>query len=320
MKAATNFGPQGARAGSSLLSVLAVAALGACQSSGSGVMQHLPVTTQAMEASATILTQEMEEGGGSMDSAGAVQVPVAGVITAAGQEMEEGGGSMDSAGAVKGPDSEEDLQQKLDDAIEAKVKAEQKRGYADVELEMAKLGRDSSEIEAADSLRAKREALKVAQAEMARFDSREAPLAVRQADLGLERSRDRLLKAETDLANMREIMSEEAEAKNKGEIIRRYEKTFEFAQESLAIEEAKRGLKVEAELPAKMSKLANAVRSAEASLQAKELSVEKGRRSSELGVRKAKHALDQAKRDVKKANKAVAKLRKKLGKGPKESK
>jgi hypothetical protein len=221
------------------------------------------------------------------------------------------------AEAVKSTDDKESkgeksLDERVDDAVEAKVLADQDASYKQVELVMARLERDAGEIEVTESLREKRAALKAAREALARYEEREMPLEVREADLSLDRSRDRLLKAQTDLMNMREIMGEEAEAKNREEIIRRYEKSLEFAEESLAIETGKRAMKVEADYPAKLLKLAGDVHAAEAKLQAEEITAEKKRQSAELKNKKAKHALDASKRLQKKAQKKVSQLRKKL--------
>lgn len=207
---------------------------------------------------------------------------------------------------------EKSLDERVDDAVEAKVLADQDASYKQVELVMARLERDAGEIEVTESLREKRAALKAAREALARYEEREMPLEVREADLSLDRSRDRLLKAQTDLMNMREIMGEEAEAKNREEIIRRYEKSSEFAQESLAIETEKRAMKVEADYPAKLLKLAGDVHAAEAKLQAEEITADTKRQSAELKNKKAKHALDASKRSQKKAQKKVSQLRKKL--------
>lgn len=301
MKIASFIPPSAGPAGLAALSILAAAGLSSCQTEAQrrdGAV--VPLAVHAVDASSTASStgsstgQELEEGGGSMDSVGLVEVPV----ETSGREA---------------PVEKKSPKERLDAAVEAKVKADQKRTYAEADFAIAKLGRDAGEVEIAEALQAKRDGLEAAREELTRFEAQDSKVQVREADLGLERSRDRLLKAETDLANMREIMSEEAEAKNKGEIIRRYEKTYEFAQESLSIAVAKRALKVDAELPAKMAKLAGAVRSAEAALHAKELNAEKDRRAGKLKVLKARHAFDAAKRDVKKAVKTVGKARKKVG-------
>lgn len=200
-------------------------------------------------------------------------------------------------------------EERLDDATEKRVLAEQARSYADTESQLAQLKQQAGEIEVAESLREKREALKVARDELARFEGREMPLEKREADLSLERSGERVLKAETDLANMREIMDEEAEAKNKEEIIRRYETSYRFAQEGLAIEKGQRALLVDAKQPSKLAKLSSAVRTAEAKLQAEEIHADRKRQAADLEVRKAGHALDKAKRKLKKANQAEKKLK-----------
>ena len=191
--------------------------------------------------------------------------------------------------------------EKLSDAAEKRLLAEQKLVYAEMETKLAELDQQAGAIELAESLRAKQAALQAASEELESFKARKMPLELREAKLGLDRSSDRLLKAETDLANMREIMSEEAEAKNKGEIIRRYETSFKFAQEGLAIETEKRALLVEAEHPSKLAKLSGAVRAAEAKLQAEQIHTDRKQRAAELKVSKAQHGFDQAGRELKKA-------------------
>jgi hypothetical protein len=241
--------------------------------------------------------------------------PAAAAIEA-GASLQEDGEAMGSPSESQAEDGSRDKskdkatpEERLDDATEKRVLAEQARSYADTESQLAQLKQQAGEIEVAESLREKREALKVARDELARFEGREMPLERREADLSLERSGERVLKAETDLANMREIMGEEAEAKNKEEIIRRYETSYRFAQEGLAIEKGKRELMVDAKQPSKLAKLSSAVRTAEAKLQAEEIHADRKRQAADLEVRKAGHALDKAKRKLKKANQAEKKLK-----------
>lgn len=275
--------------GPSAAVLLLAVGLGACQQPGGNEAPSSLVTPLAMEASAPqsadMAVQDVAE--------------------------EEQDASKSAA------DDDQTPQERLDEAIEAKVLADQERTYKEAEVEIVRLEGAAEEIEIQEGLREKRAALVAAREELTRFEEREKPLKLREVNLSQEKAQERLLKAETDLFNMRKIMDEEGEAEAKPEIIRRYEKSFEFAQEALAIETEELAIELEAEIPAKVLKLAGAVRAAEAELQAEEIHAERKRRASELAARKAKHDLDQAKRDQKKAKAAVAKARKRLGRGPK---
>ncbi|QDV06976.1 hypothetical protein Poly30_24950 [Planctomycetes bacterium Poly30] len=266
---------------------------GACQSTGNADLRPTLLQSRAVEAAATLGQEDSED---QEDGPSDEGVPA-----------ESSDGEADES---KSP------REWLDDAIEAKVLSDQERAYKEAEVEIARLEREAEEIEINESLRQKREALKAAREDLVRFEERESPLERRKAGLSLEKAREQLLKAETDLLNMREIMDEEAEAGAKDEIIRRYEKSFEFAQENLAIETEEMAIEVESNLPAELLELAGAVRAAEAELQAEEIRAAKKRAESELAATKARHELDQAKRDQKKAKEAVAKARKKLESAP----
>lgn len=206
-------------------------------------------------------------------------------------------------------EKEASLKEKLADAVEAELQAEQKRSFAETELELAKLDQQVGEIKVVEALRSKQAAWTAAQEQLASFEAREIPLALREKDLSLERSADRLLKAETDLVNMREIMGEEAEAKNKEEIIRRYETAYRFAQESLSIETEKRALEVEVTHRLKLAKLKGAVQEAEAGFQAEKIRADRERSAAELKVRKAKDGFATAERKLEKAGAKVQKLK-----------
>lgn len=235
------------------------------------------------------------------------------------QDEEEGDemGMAADGEAAQSKDKKPSPEEKLADATEERVLAEQARSYAETESTLAQLKQQAGEIEVAESLRAKRAALQAARDELSTFGRRKAPLELREARVDLERARDRVLKAETDLANMREIMGEEAEAKNKEEIIRRYETSLKFAQEGLIIQTDERALLVDAEHPAKLAKLSGAVRAAEAALQAEEIHASRKRGAAGLEVRKAKHNFDKAKRKLKKVSRKEKQLKKeaKAGEG-----
>ena len=108
--------------------------------------------------------------------------------------------------------------------------------------------------------------------------------------------------AETDLAGLEDIFAEEVEASAKPEILRRGRRDVERAREQLQITAAEVDHERETKLPAKMSELADGVRSAEASLAQAEQRAQRGRLRAALDVEKATDDLDDARRASKEAD------------------
>lgn len=218
-----------------------------------------------------------------------------------GPAVERGGGD-DDDGPEKSP------AKTLDEAKEKKVEAAQELSYAEAELEIAKFAQEAGEIEIAESLRNARMELDLAEEALARFNEVERPIELQEAKLELDDARNRLERAETDLAGLEDIFEEEAEAMAKPEILRRGRYSVARAKESLAVQQAKHGLAVDRELPAKVKKLAGEVRAAEAALRAAELAASERRKKLELELEKAVDQADAKKRAAEKAKKKVEEL------------
>lgn len=195
-----------------------------------------------------------------------------------------------------------ELEAQLATLKEAKVEARRKARYAQVELEIAESGSRISLAEAEETTRKARKGLEKAREAMAAFDEVERPLAARKATLRVADAEHRVRSAETDLAGLEDIFAEEVEASAKPEILRRGRRDVERAREQLEITRAEVTHELETEHPRKMAELADAVRSAEASLAQAEQKAQRGRLRATLDVEKAKDGLDDARRAAKKAD------------------
>ena len=215
------------------------------------------------------------------------------------QAVERGGGE---------DEDDQTPAEKLDEAKEKKVKAAQELSYADTELEIAKLAQEAGEVEVAETLRKARAELELAEEALVRFNEVERPIDLQEAKLELDDAQNRLERAETDLAGLEDIFEEEAEAMAKPEILRRGRYSVARARESLALQQAKHGLAVDRELPAKAKKLAGDVRAAEAGLRAAELKAAERRRKLSLDLEKAIDEADAKNRAAEKAKKKIDEL------------
>lgn len=195
-----------------------------------------------------------------------------------------------------------ELETQLATLKEAKVEARREARYAQAELEIAEAGARISRAEAEEATRNARMGLEKARKAMEAFDQVERPLAVRKSALRIADAENRVRSAETDLAGLEDIFAEEVEASAKPEILRRGRRDVERAREQLQITAAEVDHERETKLPAKMSELADGVRSAEASLAQAEQRAQRGRLRAALDVEKATDNLDDARRASKEAD------------------
>ena len=195
-----------------------------------------------------------------------------------------------------------ELEAQLAALKEAKVAARRGSRYAQAELEIAEAGARLSLAEAEEATRKARMGLEKARKAMDAFDQVERPLAVRKSALRIADAENRVRSAETDLAGLEDIFAEEVEASAKPEILRRGRRDVERAREQLQITAAEVDHELETKLPAKMSELADGVRSAEASLAQAEQRAQRGRLRAALDVEKATDGLDDARRAAKEAD------------------
>lgn len=227
-------------------------------------------------------------------------------IAAAKTAEEAGSGAAKTASAAKAKSPKKptlkELEAQLATLKEAKVEARRKARYAQAELEIAESGSRISLAEAEETTRKARKSLQKAREAMTAFDEVERPLAARKATLRIADAEHRVRSAETDLAGLQDIFAEEVEASAKPEILRRGRRDVERAREQLEITRAEVAHQLEIELPKKMAELADAVRSAEASLAQAEQKAQRGRLRATLDVEKATDGLDDARRAAKKAD------------------
>ncbi len=195
-----------------------------------------------------------------------------------------------------------ELEAQLATLKEAKVEARRKARYAQAELEIAESGSRIALAEAEETTRKARMSLEKAREAMTAFDAVGRPLAARKATLRIADAEHRVRSAETDLAGLEDIFAEEVEASAKPEILRRGRRDVERAREQLEITRAEVAHELETELPMKMAELADAVRSAEASLAQAEQKAQRGRLRATLDVERATDGLDDARRAAKKAD------------------
>ncbi|MEM9800258.1 MAG: hypothetical protein AAGA20_08030 [Planctomycetota bacterium] len=220
--------------------------------------------------------------------------------------------------AKEGPSLDE-LHEAVEDASDSVHSAQQKVRYAEAEEGIAQLEARSTELEIEESLRSAATTRDTAKRALESFVSVALPLEVRESELGLAQTEERLHVAETDLAGILQIYSEETEARAKDEIIRRHEKQVEVARARLAIARDEHAHRVEHELTAEQEKLTESLGKAEAALVLAESKAEQKRLRLAFDLQKAKDAIDDANRASERAQAKLDRAKEKLVKAAKTS-
>lgn len=218
------------------------------------------------------------------------------------------GGAMESPPAVEAVaapkrGSVEKLRKRVAVADEAYATASLEFRMKVSERELAEMEAAASAADAAEAIRSARVSLGMAKGMRRRFDGMERKVEVGESELNVARAQEALRKAETDLLGILEIFEEESEARAKDEIIRRNEVAVATAKVRLEQAELQQRVVVESELPARMEKLSEAVRAAEAKVTAAEAKAARVALRGELDVAKAKAAEREAKEGARKAEK-----------------
>ncbi len=208
--------------------------------------------------------------------------------------------------------SMEKLRKRVSAAEEAHAMASLEFRMKVSERELAEMEAAANAADAAEAIRSARAALGSAKAARRRFDDMERKVAIGETELSLGRAREGLRKAETDLLGILEIFEEESEARAKDEIIRRNEVAVATAKARLEQAELQQVVVVESELPARMEKLSEAVRAAEAKLASAEAKAARVALRGELDVSKAKAAEREAKEAARKTEKERTQARERM--------
>lgn len=227
------------------------------------------------------------------------------------------GGAEDSTlavDAVAAPKnvSMEKLRKRVSEADEAHAMASLEFRMKVSERELAEMEAAANSADAAEAIRSARVALGAAKAARRRFDEVERAVEVGETELNVARAQEGLRKAETDLLGILEIFEEESEARAKDEIIRRNEVAVATAKARLEQAELQQVMVVESELPARMEKLSEAVRAAEAKVASAEAKAARVALRGEIEVGKAKAAEREAKEAARKTEKERAQARERM--------
>jgi len=206
----------------------------------------------------------------------------------------------------------EKLRKRVADADEAHAMASLEFRMKVSERELAEMEAAANSADAAEAIRSARVALGAAKAARRRFDDMERAVKIGETELSVARAQEGLRKAETDLLGILEIFEEESEARAKDEIIRRNEVAVATAKARLEQAELQQVMVVESELPARMEKLSEAVRVAEAKVASAEAKAARVALRGELEVGKAKAAEREAKEAARKTEKGRAQARERM--------
>lgn len=210
--------------------------------------------------------------------------------------------------------SMEKLRKRVSAADEAHAMASLQFRMKVSERELAEMEAAANSADAAEALRSARVVLGTAKAARRRFDDMERAVEVGETELSVARAQEGLRKAETDLLGILEIFEEESEARAKDEIIRRNEVAVATAKARVEQAELQQVMVVESELPARMEKLSEAVRAAEAKVASAEAKAARVALRGELDVSKAKAAEREAKEAARKTEKERAQARARMRK------
>ena len=218
--------------------------------------------------------------------------------------------------ALVGPKrvSMEKLRKRVSAADEAHAMATLEFRMKVSERELAEMEAAANSADAAEAIRSARVALGTAKAARRRFDDMERAVEIGETELSVARAQEGLRKAETDLLGILEIFEEESEARAKDEIIRRNEVAVATAKARVEQAELQQVMVVESELPARMEKLSEAVRAAEAKVASAEAKAARVALRGELDVSKAKAAEREAKEAARKTEKERAQARARMRK------
>lgn len=176
--------------------------------------------------------------------------------------------------------------------LEKAIKTTQRKAeQAEMELELARL-KASDEVAGAELAHADKERSQdVASRGLALFTNFEAPEAIADAQLALDRAENGLISDRQDLEGILNIYAEETEARSKDEIIRRHRIAVSFSERR--VDAATKNLeKTNAEVESRLIE--------------KTWAVEKADRESELSARAVRRAELGAKLTVKKAEDELA--------------
>ena len=223
-------------------------------------------------------------------------------------------GTVQAVDAVEAPKrvSLDKLRKRVSAAEKAHGEASREHRMKVSERELAELEAAADAASAAEAVRSARVELEAAQAARRRFDSLERKVEIGDTELAVARAREGLRTAETDLLGILEIFEEESEARAKDEIIRRNEVAVATAKARVEQAELRQAMVVEAELPARMARLSEAVRAAEAKLAAAEARAARVALRGELDVAKAKVDEREARDAARKTEKERAEARKRF--------
>ncbi len=202
--------------------------------------------------------------------------------------------------------SMEKLRKRVSEADEAHAMASLEFRMKVSERELAEMEAAANSADAAEAIRSARVALGTAKSMRRRFDDMERKVEIGESELSVARAQEGLRKAETDLLGILEIFEEESEARAKDEIIRRNEVAVATAKARLEQAELQQVMVVESELPARMEKLSEAVRTAEAKVASAEAKAARVALRGEIEVGKAKAAEREAREASRKTEKARA--------------
>jgi hypothetical protein len=169
------------------------------------------------------------------------------------------------------------------------------------EIEVA--GAEQKLVEAQHTLLAARE-------EHASFNAIERVRATEQAALAVDEAKDRLRRAEEELAGLVAIYDEEEHAERAvKEVLRRNEVAVGFRQRELAQAERAQRLSEESTLPRRAAKLESEAQKAEAGQLAAELEVRRAKLASALERGKAEDAVEAAREALEDATRALDEAR-----------
>ena len=227
------------------------------------------------------------------------------------------GGAEESTLAVDAPAgpksvSMEKLRKRVSAADEAHAMATLEFRMKVSERELAEMEAAANSADAAEAVRSARVALGTAKAARRRFDEVQRAVEIGDTELSVARAQEGLRKAETDLLGILEIFEEESEARAKDEIIRRNEVAVATAKARLEQAELQQVMVVGNELPARMEKLSEAVRAAEAEVASAEAKAARVALRGEIEVGKAKAAEREARVAARKTEKERAQARERM--------
>ena len=183
-------------------------------------------------------------------------------------------------------------------------KKERELAYAQMELDIAKLGAAADERESDNSVKDATLKLESARKDQANFLDLDKPSQVAGSQLSLDRSQQSMEESRQELAELEAMYKQEEFAElTKELVLSRGKKRLEFSQRGYEL--AKKGQEelLGHDLPKKEKELAQAVEKAEKSLNEAQAKKERGALETKLKLMRAEHKIDDLARELDKMKK-----------------